>query len=239
MDRNKKVFDFLNGEVLLIDKPFEWTSFDVVNKIRFALKHNCGIPKIKVGHAGTLDPMATGLLIICTGKATKKIEKYQAEEKEYTGSLILGKTTPSYDRETDVNETFPAGHITEEMLKEATSKFTGITEQVPPIFSAIKIKGKRAYRLARKNEDVKLKAREVEISAFEITGFNSPEVEFRVVCSKGTYIRSLVRDYGIALNSGAYLYSLKRTRIGSYDLKDALPLNTFLEVLKNIPKKNT
>jgi tRNA pseudouridine55 synthase len=237
---NKQVpFDFPKGEVLLIDKPLQWTSFDVVNKIRFSLKHICGIPKIKVGHAGTLDPMATGLLIICTGKATRQIDTYQAEEKEYTGTFMLGKTTPSFDRETEPDKIYPVKHITETLLHETAQTFYGIQEQIPPVFSAVKYKGKRAYQMARKNEEVKLNPRQIEISAFDITRILLPEVDFRIVCSKGTYIRSVARDFGFAMNSGAYLSDLKRTRIGNFKLEDALSLETFQETLMRLYEKNT
>ncbi|UII26971.1 tRNA pseudouridine(55) synthase TruB [Fulvivirga maritima] len=203
------------GSVLLVDKPYEWTSFDVVKKLRYALKVK------KIGHAGTLDPLATGLLILCTGKMTKQIEKFQAQEKEYTGKFYLGKTTPSYDLETEVDSETPIDHLQEQQIHEATVPFTGLIEQTPPIFSAIKVNGKRAYEGARKGEDVKLKSRQVEIKAFEITSINLPEVSFRIVCSKGTYIRSMAHDFGQALGVGAYLSELRRTRIGDFSVDDA------------------
>jgi tRNA pseudouridine55 synthase len=218
------------GQVILINKPLTWTSFDVVKKLKFALKVK------KIGHAGTLDPLATGLLIICSGKKTKEIDSYQAQEKEYTGTLILGKTTPSIDLETEVNAEFPVEHITEQMVYDTTKKFLGEIEQVPPIFSAIKIDGKRAYKKARKGEteaDVEIKSRKVTISVFEITGIQFPEVSFRIVCSKGTYIRSLVRDFGLALQSGAYMSSLCRTRIGDFKLEDASTIEEFIHLQKN------
>ena len=203
------------GSIILVDKPLEWTSFDVVNKLRYALKIK------KIGHAGTLDPLASGLLILCTGKMTKQIDKYQAQEKEYTGKLILGKTTPSFDLETEVDSETDISHLKEDDIYPVTEKFTGTIHQIPPAYSAIKVKGKRAYESARKGETIQLKSREVEISVFEITGVNLPEISFRVVCSKGTYIRSLVRDFGEALGVGAYLSELRRTRIGDFTVDQA------------------
>lgn len=203
------------GSVILVDKPLEWTSFDVVNKLRYALKIK------KIGHAGTLDPLATGLLILCTGKMTKQIESYQAQEKEYTGTMVVGKTTPSFDLETAVDSETDISHLQNEVIQSLTKQFSGVIDQTPPIYSAIKVKGKRAYESARKGEDIKLKSREVEISLFEITAINLPEISFKVVCSKGTYIRSLVRDFGVALGVGAYLSELRRTRIGSYTIEEA------------------
>lgn len=204
-----------NGTVLLIDKPLKWTSFDAVKKIRWAGKFK------KVGHAGTLDPLATGLLILCTGKKTKEIEKYQAQEKEYTGTFTLGATTPSYDLETEFDQEFPTEHITKEALTAAVDKMTGLIEQTPPIFSAVKVNGRRAYDAARKGEDIKLKVREVEIKAFEIDDANFPVIAFRIVCSKGTYIRSMANDFGKLLDSGAHLSSLRRTKIGDFSVDDA------------------
>ena len=232
MQNHSTSYDFLGGEVLLIDKPLTWTSFDVVNKIRYALKHRAGIPKIKVGHAGTLDPMATGLLIICTGKATKQIDTYQAREKEYTGSFTLGKTTPSFDLETDVDHVFPVDHITDKLIIKTAELFTGKQQQIPPDFSAVKYKGKRAYMHARMNEEIKLKPRDIEIREFAIEHIKMPVVEFLIVCSKGTYIRSVARDFGKAMHSGAYLTSLKRTAIGDYKLANALSIEDFIESLK-------
>lgn len=224
--------DFLKGEALLFDKPHTWSSFHVVNNIRYALKHHLGIKKIKVGHAGTLDPLATGLLIICTGKFTKRIEEFQAQEKEYTGHFTLGATTPSFDLETEVDAQFPTEHINEKMLLEVAKSFVGTIEQTPPIFSAIKIDGKRAYEYARNNEEVKIKSKNITITEFEITKIEMPEISFRIVCSKGTYIRSLARDFGIALKSGAYLSLLKRTRIGEFKLADAFSIEEFKLLLK-------
>jgi tRNA pseudouridine55 synthase len=220
------IFDFPGGELLLIDKSLEWTSFDAVNKVRRLITrqiHN----KLKVGHAGTLDPKATGLLLICTGARTKKINDLMGLEKEYTGTFILGATRPSFDMETEVDKTFETAHITAEMINDAAKKFTGIQQQIPPQFSAKLVDGKRAYLSARKNEEVKIEPVTITISEFEITGIAIPEVSFRVVCSKGTYIRALARDFGEALGSGGYLASLRRTRIGPYSVQDALTVVQF------------
>ena len=225
--------NFAQGEVLLVDKPLHWTSFDVVNKIRHALRRNYG--KLKVGHAGTLDPLATGLLIICTGKFTKQIDTYQAQEKEYTGTLRLGATTASLDAEMPIEQTFPIAHITTEMLPSATLPFIGDIEQIPPIYSAIKVEGQTAHIVARKGKKLELKPRAVSIAAFELTTIAIPDISFRVVCSKGTYIRSLVRDYGTALHSGAYLTALCRTRIGTYLLADAWQLDALIENISRQP----
>ena len=204
------------GRVLLINKPLRWTSFDVVNKLRFRLKTK------KIGHAGTLDPLATGLLIICVGKMTKRIEEFMGLEKEYTGKFVLGKTTPSHDLETEVNEEKDISHLSEAMIREAVSPFIGTISQLPPQHSAIRIGGKRAYEFARKGKDIQLSPRDIQIHQFEITSINLPEVGFRVVCSKGTYIRSIARDFGVALGVGAYLSALCRTRIGTFLLADAM-----------------
>jgi tRNA pseudouridine55 synthase len=204
------------GRVLLVNKPLEWTSFDVVNKLRYKLKMK------KIGHAGTLDPLATGLLIICTGKMTKKIEEFMGQEKEYTGRFIIGQTTPSYDLETEVSEARDIAHLTPDMIRAAAAKQQGRIQQLPPAHSAIRIGGKRAYEFARQGKDVVLTPREVEINTFEITAINLPEVTFRIVCSKGTYIRSIARDLGEALGVGAYMAELCRTRIGKYTLENAL-----------------
>ncbi|MBK7971410.1 MAG: tRNA pseudouridine(55) synthase TruB [Bacteroidetes bacterium] len=213
--------DFEKGEVLLFDKPLKWTSFDLVRKVR-------GLIRIKkVGHAGTLDPLATGLMIICTGKMTKQIDTFQAQIKEYTGTFKLGATTPCYDMEQPEDATFPTEHISEQMIREMVNQFTGVISQMPPPHSAVKVDGKRAYELARKGKEVVMKPREVTIEAFEITGINMPEVSFRIVCSKGTYIRSIAHDFGMALGSGAYLTSLCRTRIGEFRLEDAMQLTDF------------
>ncbi|HHT02733.1 MAG TPA: tRNA pseudouridine(55) synthase TruB [Bacteroidales bacterium] len=214
------MIDIENGSAILIDKPYTWTSFQAVNKIKYKINHHYG-KKIKIGHAGTLDPLATGLLIICIGKYTKRIEEFQNTDKEYTGSFTLGATTPSYDLEHSVDETFPTNHIKEEAIFEVAKQFVGIQDQVPPLFSAKWVDGKRAYKLARENQDVVLKAKEIEIKEFEITSIDLPIVNFRIVCTKGTYIRSIARDFGLNLQSGAYLSSLCRTRIGDFYLKDA------------------
>jgi len=224
---------FLEGKVLLIDKPLHWTSFQAVNKIRWHIKQRFKIKKIKVGHAGTLDPLATGLLIICCGKETKNINTYQGQIKEYTGTFTIGATTPSYDLETEVDKTYPTDHISETLVKETTQQFIGTIQQKPPIFSAIKKDGKRLYEIARKGETTEIKSREVTISEFEITNINFPKVDFRVVCSKGTYIRSLAYDFGLALNSGAHLSVLRRTKIGNFSVENSLTINDFIESLNN------
>ena len=226
------MFDFLEGEILLIDKPLEWTSFQVVNKVRHEIKNKLGIKKIKVGHAGTLDPLATGLLIICTGKQTKNINEYQGQVKEYSGTITLGTTTPSYDLETEVNETFPTAHITEELIHSTTKQFMGAIQQQPPIFSALKKDGKRLYELARKGETTEIPTREITINEFEITHIDLPKIDFRIVCSKGTYIRSLAFDFGKALNSGAHLSALRRTKIGDYSIEKAVSIDAFIEGLE-------
>ncbi|MDB5286378.1 MAG: tRNA pseudouridine(55) synthase [Mucilaginibacter sp.] len=213
----KNIQDFADGQLLLVNKPYEWTSFDVVGKIRNSFKPL----KLKVGHAGTLDPLATGLLIICTGKMTKQIDTFQAEEKEYTGTMILGATTPTYDLESEPEVKFDTSHLTDEQIKAACAQFIGDIQQYPPAHSAIKIDGERLYEKARRGEDVELRLRNVTISEFEITRIELPEVDFRVVCSKGTYIRSLVNDFGEVLNNGAYLSKLTRTRSGNYRIEDA------------------
>ncbi|WP_338732638.1 tRNA pseudouridine(55) synthase TruB [Mangrovimonas cancribranchiae] len=223
--------DFKNGQVLLIDKPLEWTSFQVVNKLRWVIRKTCNIKKIKVGHAGTLDPLATGLLVICTGKMTKQINTFQGQEKEYTGTFVLGSTTPSYDLETDIDNTFPTNHITEALIHDTTKQFVGEIEQYPPIFSAIKKEGKRLYEFAREGKDVKINPRTITISEYEITNIDGNNINFRVVCSKGTYIRSLAHDFGKALNSGAHLSALRRTRIGDFLVDNAITPMAFEESL--------
>lgn len=222
-------FNFTEGELLLINKPYSWTSFDVVGKIRNSFKPL----KLKVGHAGTLDPLATGLLILCTGKFTKKIDEYQAQEKEYTGTLILGATTPSYDLETPVDQTFDISYLTSDHVSAACRRFIGELEQYPPAHSAVKVSGERLYEKARRGEHVELKSRKVIITAFELTRIELPEVDFRVVCSKGTYIRSLVYDFGKALNNGAYLSALRRTRNGEFNIADAFEV---MELVTHIRK---
>ena len=232
------------GCVLLINKPLTWTSFDVVNKLRYILLRSLHKfkeikegekRKLKVGHAGTLDPLATGLLIVCIGKETKNIDQYMATEKEYTGSFYLGATRPSYDNETEVDQTYPTGHITTELIHQTTQQFIGDIMQLPPVYSAIKKDGVRLYESARAGIEVELTPRPVTIKSFEITKIEMPIVEFRVVCSKGTYIRSLAYDFGKALNSGAYLNSLCRTRSGNYLLSDALSLDDALALIENQP----
>lgn len=226
--------DFTNGKVILIDKPLTWTSFQAVNKLKYVLKKKFNLPKrFKIGHAGTLDPLATGLLIICTGKFTKTINEIQAQEKEYTGTIKLGETTPSYDLETEVNRTFPTAHITEDLLNETLQQFTGEIMQKPPVFSAIKKEGKRLYEHARAGEEVEIEARKTTIYEFELTRIELPEVDFRVKCSKGTYIRSLAYDFGEALNSGGHLTALRRTKIGNYSVEDAVSPLEFEKQINN------
>ena len=227
-----EVEDFLNGKVLIIDKPLNWTSFQVVNKIRWAIRRKFNLKKIKVGHAGTLDPLATGLLIVCTGKMTKNINEYQAEHKEYTGTITLGATTPSFDLETEVDQSFPTGHITNELILNVAESFKGLIKQKPPIYSAIKKDGIRLYELARKGEQTEIKSREVTVFDFEITSIDLPEVHFRILCSKGTYIRSIANDFGKKLESGSHLSSLRRTKSGAFDLSKAISPESFVEALK-------
>ena len=213
--------DFLNGQVLLIDKPLGWTSFQAVNKLKWAIRKKFALKKIKIGHAGTLDPLATGLLIICTGKFTKKIPDYQGQTKEYTGTITLGSTTPSYDLETEINQKFPTEHITGDLIKKTTLQFLGEIEQAPPVFSAIKKDGKRLYEYAREGKEVTVKKRKVLINSFDITDVNLPEVSFVINCSKGTYIRSMAHDFGKALGSGGHLSQLRRTKIGDFNVNIA------------------
>ncbi|TAE10970.1 MAG: tRNA pseudouridine(55) synthase TruB [Bacteroidetes bacterium] len=224
--------DFVQGEVLLVDKPLEWTSFDVVNKLRYAISKKVG-QKLKVGHAGTLDPLATGLLIVCSGKMTKQIDSLQAQAKEYTGTLKLGETTPSYDAETQPDAVLPTAHITPEAIHLATQQFVGKIDQIPPMFSALKVEGKTLYEQARKGKVIELAPRPVEITLFEITKIEMPFVEFRVCCSKGTYIRSLAHDFGKALQSGAYLTSLRRTKSGDFSIENAHTVEEWVELIKN------
>ncbi|MGV3461350.1 MAG: tRNA pseudouridine(55) synthase TruB [Flavobacterium sp.] len=219
--------DFQEGQVVLLDKPLTWSSFQAVNKVKWSLKKHLGLKKIKVGHAGTLDPLATGLLIVCTGKFTKRISELQGMEKEYTGTFYIGATTPSYDLETEVNETFPTEHVNEVLILETAKQFIGEIDQKPPVFSAIKKDGKRLYEHARKGEEVEIASRKTTIHEFEITRIALPEVDFRVVCSKGTYIRSLAYDFGIALQSGGHLTALRRTKIGKYSVEDAITPDAF------------
>ena len=233
-------YNFYTGEVLLIDKPYTWSSFQAVNKLKHAIKNHPSLivdgvkVKPKIGHAGTLDPLATGLLIVCTGKKTKTINELMGMEKEYTGTFLLGATTPCYDLEKEVDKTFPIEHITVEAIQQTAKNFTGSQQQVPPIFSAVMINGKRAYEMARAGEEVEMKSREIEIKEFEITNVTMPTASFRIVCSKGTYIRSIARDFGVALNSGAHLTALCRTRIGDFKLEDAVTPLEFADRF-NIP----
>lgn len=218
--------DFPRDYVILVDKPLTWTSFDVVNKVRYGGKFK------KVGHAGTLDPLATGLLILCTGKKTKEIDLYQGQEKEYTGSFVLGKTTPSVDLETEFDQEYPIEHITEDIIQVALSALTGDIQQTPPMHSAVKVGGKRAYEAARQGKSLELKVRQVSVPVFELDTRDFPTLHFRIVCSKGTYIRSLVRDFGVLVGSGAYLSSLRRTRIGDFRIEDARSIDSLIQELK-------
>ncbi len=226
--------DYRSGELLLINKPYTWSSFQAVNKLKHALKKHPSLllddklVHLKIGHAGTLDPLATGLLIICTGKKTKEISSFQDLPKEYTGTFFIGATTPCYDKEKEVDEIFPTEHITEELIYETAKSFIGKQEQVPPMFSAVKVDGKRLYKLARIGEEIELKARPIEILEFEITRCELPLVDFRIACTKGTYIRSIARDFGLALNSGAYLDTLCRTKIGHFSIQDAKTPEEFI-----------
>ena len=231
----RRVFHFADGEVLLVDKPLRWTSFDVVSKIRNAIKPL----KVKVGHAGTLDPLATGLLVICTGKFTKRIDSFQAEEKEYTGTITLGATTPSYDLEQEINERFDWSHIQNDQIMQTAASFVGEIDQIPPAHSAIKVDGERVYEKARRGESVEVKARRVHIYEFEITQINLPEVNFRIVCSKGTYIRSLAHDFGRALNNGAHLSRLRRTKSGNFHVRDAWEIRDLVNCIKEFSLTTT
>lgn len=225
--------DYLNGQILLIDKPLKWSSFQAVNKLKYLLINKVGLPKkFKIGHAGTLDPLATGLLLICTGKFTKRITELQGQAKEYTGTFYIGATTPSYDLETEIDETFPTSHIDETLIHETVKQFLGEIDQKPPIFSAIKKDGVRLYEHARAGETIEIESRKTTIHEFEITRIALPEIDFRVVCSKGTYIRSLAFDFGKAMNSGSHLTALRRTKIGDYDVKNAIDVTLFEESLQ-------
>lgn len=232
MERSMEGYDFQKGEIILFDKELDWTSFDLVRKLRNFLCREIGIKKLKVGHAGTLDPKATGLMIICTGKETKNIDLLQAKEKEYIATIKLGVTTPSFDLETAENDIFPTDHLTLELLQKTLNVFIGETDQVPPLFSAVKVEGRRAYLHARKGNNIVLQPKKITISELEVLNFSHDKIVLRIVCSKGTYIRSLARDLGIALNSGAYLIGLCRTRIGEMRLEDAWDLEKFMEKLK-------
>ncbi len=224
--------NFLEGSTLLINKPLNWTSFDVVKKVRNILKNHYQIKKIKVGHAGTLDPLADGLLILCTGKWTKKIEEFQNQEKEYAGTFVLGATTPSYDLETEINQTFDLSSLTEEQIRSNRNLFIGDIEQAPPIFSALKKDGVRLYEYARKGVEIEVKKRNVNISTFNISRIELPEIDFKIRCSKGTYIRSIAHDFGKSLDNGAYLSKLRRTKIGKFNLEDAVNLQDFESMME-------
>ena len=227
--------DFLNGQVLLIDKPLTWSSFQAVNKLKYILKRNFDLPKkFKIGHAGTLDPLASGLLIICTGKFTKKITEIQAQAKEYTGTFFIGATTPSYDLETEIDQTYPITHIDDTLIHQTVQQFLGEIDQKPPVFSAIKKEGVRLYEHARAGVEVEIASRKTTIYEFEITRIALPEIDFRVVCSKGTYIRSLAYDFGKALNSGSHLTVLRRTKIGEYNVQNALTPEQFEKSILNL-----
>jgi tRNA pseudouridine55 synthase len=224
--------DFQNGETLLVDKPLGWTSFNVVSKLRWHIKQKIGVKKIKVGHAGTLDPLASGLLVICTGKHTKKITSFINDHKTYTGTILLGKTTPSFDLETDFNQEFPFSHIDSEMIETARQKFLGQIEQTPPIFSAKQIDGKRAYDLARSGETPEMKAVTIEIKNIVLSTNRFPEIDFEITCSKGTYIRSFANDFGKALNSGATLVALRRTKSGEFSIENAKTIEAWIEEIQ-------
>ncbi len=231
MEENKELVDFQAGTVLLLDKPLDWTSFDVVNRVRNMLCRKLEVKKLKVGHAGTLDPKATGLVIVCTGKVTKQIDLIQAQEKEYVATLKLGATTPSFDLESEEDAQFPTEHITQELIEQVLPKFLGEIDQVPPVFSAIKVNGKRAFDYARKGAEIELKSRKIVVKSITIERFEMPELELRIACGKGTYIRSLARDLGEELNSGAYLIGLRRTAIGENRVENAWSLEQFQEQL--------
>ena len=225
------IMDFINGEVFAVDKPYGWTSFDAVKRVRGAIQRRLGLKKFKVGHAGTLDPLATGVLIICTGRATKRIEELQQGRKEYEATLRFGATTPSYDLEKEIDREYPYEHITAQLIEEALDQFRGEIMQVPPMFSAVKIDGKRAYKFARKGAEVELKAKPIEITRLELLGFDGRDARLRIECSKGTYIRSLARDIGAALDSGAHLIALRRTRVGDFGENEMLPLDGAVEMI--------
>lgn len=225
--------DFQAGEIIPIEKPYTWTSFQIVSKVRYHLSRKYGIKRFKVGHAGTLDPLATGVLLLCTGKATKRIEELQSHTKEYVAEITLGATTPSFDMEHPVDATYPYEHITKEMVEKVLEQFTGEIEQRPPLFSACKVEGKRAYDLARKGSDMQLEPKKIRIDSIELLEYDLPRIKIRVTCGKGTYIRSLARDIGQALQSGGYLSDLIRTRIGEFELKDCITPDAFQEWLEN------
>ncbi len=224
--------NFLDGEILYIDKPLGWTSFNVVSRVRNSLSRRMGIRRLKVGHAGTLDPLATGVMIVCTGRATKRIDQLQAGVKEYIATIALGATTPSFDLETEIDATYPTGHITEELVRHTLGRFVGTIEQVPPAYSACKVDGKRAYALARKGKDVELKPKILVIDSIELLSFAPDSIEVRVVCGKGTYIRALARDIGQALGSGAHLTALRRTRVGDALIDNCLTVDQVAELIR-------
>lgn len=228
--------EYLNGQILLVDKPLHWSSFQAVNKMKYALINHAGLPKkFKIGHAGTLDPLASGLLLVCTGKFTKRISELQGQAKEYTGTFYMGATTPSYDLETEIDKTFPTSHIDESLIHQTVEQFIGEIDQKPPIFSAIKKDGVRLYEHARAGEIIEIATRKTTIHEFEITRIALPEIDFRVVCSKGTYIRSLAYDFGLAMNSGSHLTALRRTKIGVFDVKNAIDITNFEASLLTTP----
>lgn len=227
--------DFISGEIIGIDKPFEWTSFDAVKRLRGAIQRRLKVKKFKVGHAGTLDPLATGVLIVCTGRATRRIDQLQAGEKEYVAELRIGATTPSFDLETEIDAILPWEHISREDVEAILPRFTGSVLQVPPVFSAVKVDGKRAYELARKGKDVELKAKALEIPELELLSMEADRLSLRILCSKGTYIRALARDIGEALGCGAHLTALRRTRVGSIHVDDCLSLDQAVELIKTCP----
>lgn len=226
--------EFASGSTIVVDKPFKWTSFDVVKKLRWVIKTKLGVKKLKVGHAGTLDPLATGVLVICIGKHTKLIEGLMSQEKVYTGTILLGKTTPSYDLETAYDDEYPISHITEDMLEEVANSFLGEQLQTPPIFSAKKIDGKRAYQLAREGEEPKMKQNKIIISSFEINAEDFPEIKFKITCSKGTYIRSIAHDFGKRLDSGATLIELRRIKSGDFSIEDAKTVEDWIEEVEKM-----
>lgn len=231
--------NFLDGEILCFDKPLEWTSFDLVNKVRYMIKRKLGVKKFKIGHAGTLDPLATGVLIVCTGKATKRIEEFQYQTKEYVATLRLGATTPSFDLEQEIDAEYPTEHITREMVEETLKSFIGEIQQIPPVYSAVKVNGKRAYDYARKGNEVELKPKLLVIDEIELLDCQLPYITIRVVCSKGTYIRALARDIGIALKSGAHLTSLRRTRVGEFRVENCISLEQFQNIVNEQEQINS
>lgn len=229
----------MNGEILCFDKPLEWTSFDLVNKVRYMIKRRLGVKKFKIGHAGTLDPLATGVLIVCTGKATKRIEEFQYQTKEYVATLRLGATTPSFDLEQEIDAEYPTEHITREMVEETLNTFLGEIQQIPPVYSAVKVNGKRAYDYARKGNEVELKPKLLVIDEIELLDCQLPYITIRVVCSKGTYIRALARDIGTALKSGAHLTSLRRTRVGDVTVENCISLEQFQNIVNEQEQINS